>query len=70
MNQVYIIGNGFDLAHNLDTKYYDFILWYVRSAYETYKSGNTYDDGAMKLTKRNGYSNYPSNDIQKVELLT
>ena len=28
MNRVVLIGNGFDLAHNLPTKYKDFINWY------------------------------------------
>ena len=28
MNRIIIIGNGFDLAHNLKTKYEDFIDWY------------------------------------------
>ena len=28
MNRVIIVGNGFDLAHNLKTKYEDFIKWY------------------------------------------
>jgi len=29
MNQLFIIGNGFDLAHGLKTSYRDFILWYL-----------------------------------------
>lgn len=28
MNRIIIVGNGFDLAHNLKTKYEDFINWY------------------------------------------
>ena len=28
MNRIIIVGNGFDLAHNLKTKYEDFIDWY------------------------------------------
>ena len=28
MNRIIIIGNGLDLAHNLKTKYEDFIDWY------------------------------------------
>ena len=28
MNRIIIIGNGFDLAHQLATKYEDFINWY------------------------------------------
>lgn len=29
MNKLFIIGNGFDLAHGLKTKYSDFLLWYI-----------------------------------------
>ena len=28
MNRIIIAGNGFDLAHDLKTKYEDFINWY------------------------------------------
>ena len=28
MNRIILIGNGFDLAHNLPTKYEQFIIWY------------------------------------------
>jgi len=28
MNRIVLVGNGFDLAHNLPTKYEDFINWY------------------------------------------
>ena len=28
MNRIILIGNGFDLAHGLSTKYEDFINWY------------------------------------------
>jgi Bacteriophage abortive infection AbiH len=29
-NKPIIIGNGFDLAHDLPTKYEDFILWVIK----------------------------------------
>lgn len=32
MNRLFIIGNGFDLAHGLKTRYEDFLLWYLKSA--------------------------------------
>lgn len=28
MNRLVLIGNGFDLAHDLKTSYADFIHWY------------------------------------------
>ena len=40
--KVYIIGNGFDLAHDLNTKYTQFILWLLKNI----------------LTKRDSYSEY------------
>ena len=33
MNKLVIIGNGFDLAHNLKTGYKDFVLWYLNKCY-------------------------------------
>jgi len=32
MNKLILLGNGFDLAHHLKTKYKDFILWYLYSS--------------------------------------
>ena len=32
MNKLFLIGNGFDLAHGLETSYSDFILWYLNKA--------------------------------------
>ena len=29
MNRLIIIGNGFDLAHGVKSKYEDFLLWYL-----------------------------------------
>ncbi len=34
MNKLYIIGNGFDLAHDLETRYSDFIFWYFNKSIE------------------------------------
>ena len=33
MNQLIIIGNGFDLEHGLKTSYEDFVLWYLNRVY-------------------------------------
>jgi len=32
MNDLYLIGNGFDLAHGLKTSYNDFLLWYLKQS--------------------------------------
>lgn len=44
MNRIIIIGNGFDLAHGLKTKYEDFIDWYQKEWVEKLK--NCYNDNA------------------------
>ena len=41
MRQLFIIGNGFDLAHNLPTSYEDFIVFKFKKAnndLENYKA--------------------------------
>jgi len=34
MNKLVIIGNGFDLAHGLETSYEDFLLWEINEAFK------------------------------------
>ena len=34
INRIVVIGNGFDLAHKLPTKYVDFINWYWKDITE------------------------------------
>jgi len=34
MNKLVIIGNGFDLAHGLPTRYEDFLLWEINDAFK------------------------------------
>ena len=47
MNRIIIIGNGFDLAHQLATRYEDFINWYWedRGSYLVGSFSNHIDDG-------------------------
>lgn len=35
MNRLILIGNGFDLAHGMKTRYYDFLLHYLKRAFKT-----------------------------------
>jgi hypothetical protein len=37
MNRIFILGNGFDLAHGKKTRYADFINWYQNEAVEKVK---------------------------------
>ena len=41
MNKLYLIGNGFDLAHGLKTKYSDFILWYINKIVKLYNQSHS-----------------------------
>lgn len=52
MNRLVLIGNGFDLAHGLKTKYEDFIYWYWKNRIlNLYQEGsNISDDHLCKLT--------------------
>jgi hypothetical protein len=56
MNKLVLIGNGFDLAHGLKTKYTDFLLWYINKAFEAFKSNHNYDDGLMKMFRPMNFS--------------
>ncbi len=41
MNErIILIGNGFDLAHGLPTKYSDFLLWYINKAIQKHNISN------------------------------
>ena len=58
MNRLVLIGNGFDLAHNLPTSYKDFIYWYWENRVHNFQheiSGIS-DDGLCRFTALN----YPS----------
>ena len=44
MNRLIILGNGFDIAHGLPTKYNDFITWYIREWYSYLNTSNKYTE--------------------------
>ena len=47
MNRIVVVGNGFDLAHNLKTKYEDFITWYWEKTWKYLQNyvAIIFDDG-------------------------
>ena len=47
MNRIIIVGNGFDLAHGLKTKYEDFINWYWEKTWKYLQNSAAivFDDG-------------------------
>lgn len=44
MAHLIIIGNGFDLAHNLPTSYSDFLIWYFNKSFKTAIQKKYYQD--------------------------
>lgn len=57
MNRIVIVGNGFDIAHNLKTKYEDFLYDYFIKAIIEFEKKWNYEDDFIKLISRN-YPNY------------
>lgn len=49
LTQLIIIGNGFDLAHGLPTRYQDFLVWYLNSALKTFKESSRYSSPLFEL---------------------
>ena len=62
MNKLFLIGNGFDLAHDLKTRYTDFIVWYLSKVFSKSESTTThpfqYEDGLMWM-RHSSYNNVP-----------
>ncbi len=69
MNTLYIIGNGFDLAHGLKTSYNDFLLWYLRESLYLKNRSETFTDQLIKIEGpgfiRNGSDLDQINSISK-----
>jgi hypothetical protein len=62
MNKIYLIGNGFDLAHGLKTRYSDFLLWYINKTIKRYRDANfhTVEDKLTRLDSRYKLKEYIS----------
>lgn len=50
-NRLILIGNGFDLAHDLKTSYNDFILWYMTQCFAEADKNKTYNDPIVTITR-------------------
>jgi len=51
MNDLYLIGNGFDLAHGLKTSYNDFLLWYLKRSMSRYSPNKHFEDDLIIVTR-------------------
>lgn len=52
MNRLIIIGNGFDLAHGMKTRYYDFLVGYLRQCFLEAREKTDYEDELVKIYRR------------------
>lgn len=50
MNRIILIGNGFDLAHQRKTSYNDFILDYLKKAYQKAYNDGKYTDEFLEIS--------------------
>lgn len=48
-NKILILGNGFDIANKLDTKYEDFILWLINSFFKELVNNRVYGNVLVKI---------------------
>ncbi|MBN2743948.1 MAG: hypothetical protein JXR39_08650 [Marinilabiliaceae bacterium] len=67
MNQLYIIGNGFDLAHGMKTKYTDFIVWYLNGVYTRLVKTGVYEDELVRSTRKKDLPEIEINSITKFD---
>lgn len=51
MNDLYLIGNGFDLAHGLETSYHHFLLWYLKDSFQKCNSDGFFEDQLIKVSR-------------------
>jgi len=68
-NKLIIIGNGFDLAHGLKTRYSDFLFWYLTKIVKTIIGQKEYSDALFTITMQGVYYSSPGLkiDIEKIE---
>jgi len=51
MNRLVLIGNGFDLAHGLKTRYNDFIVWYMTRFFEIADRDGEHKDVLVEIKR-------------------
>lgn len=68
MNKLVIIGNGFDLAHGMNTSYSDFILWHLKEAFNKYYNRQTNEfENFVSVRRLDGVHADYSDRMGKVE---
>ncbi len=64
MNKLFIIGNGFDLAHGLDTRYSDFLLWYLKDVLNELSFNQHFSDDLIELNYKGQLKDFKINKIR------
>ncbi|MBP6755717.1 MAG: hypothetical protein KA210_06175 [Bacteroidia bacterium] len=59
MNRLVLIGNGFDLSHNLKTSYKDFLYWYLKKVLDCFFSNSFYEDKLIELHSKSSINGLP-----------
>jgi len=59
MNDLYLIGNGFDLAHSLKTSYNDFLLWYLNDFIKKSFRRDRHEDDLLEIYRLGLHYNLP-----------
>lgn len=69
-NKLFLIGNGFDLCHGLQTKYVDFIKWYLNESVGYALSNNSYEheDDCLRIIVSKKINSPVSAEVVKNEL--
>ena len=66
MNTLFLIGNGFDLAHGHKTKYIDFIYWYLNSVVEKHNQSNFRKDELIEINSQSSRMNIRIDNSQSI----
>ena len=69
MNKLVLIGNGFDLAHSLETRYSDFLLWYLRNALINLVEKHNYSDQLFELSFKSGLFQINTEIFTSIEII-
>ena len=59
MNDLYLIGNGFDLAHGLETSYNHFLLWYLNDFLKNFWQKDHFEDELMTIDRMGARWHFP-----------
>ena len=69
-NRLILIGNGFDLMHNLETRYSDFLKSYLMHCVTTFFIKETYEDELLEIKYTDSYRPSPLPDYTKEDILS